>query len=224
MTSPRPLPPARVYTDPISSRARFYELKLAPELLWNGFNYGLGERRNLTAHDPNWLGGILTSGKITRGLRDQLVPEGWTISNDLNYATVVHPEKLFQIAVSSADGDAGNPFGNPSTRAEKGIATELAIESNQASFHEFMPNDFPAPKRKRPTYLFLYNVDDETGTVGAELALPIAIGDDGLIREWQERIPLFPPDLDAGTRLRDDADDGGGSGEDIRIEIERRAS
>lgn len=226
MTSPQPLPPTTVYTDPISARARLYELGLVPELLWKGLNYGLGERRNLTAHDPNWLVGILTSGKIIRGLRDQLVPAGWTTSDDLNYATVVHPDGHFQIAVSSADVAAGNPFGNPSTRAEKGIATELAVESNQVGFYTLMPADFPAPQptRKRPTFLFLYNIDDETGIVGAELALPIAIGDDRLIRKWQERIPLFATDISTAPKLRDRAQDDGANGDDIHIEIERRAN
>lgn len=215
------LPAPIIYSDPITARVRFAELRLTPEELWAGFNFGLGERRNLTANDPPWLWGILTSGKVTRGLRDQLVQNGWTIANYLNYATVVHPDGLLQIAVSSADGDAGNPYGNPSTRAEKGIATELAVQVNQAGFHSILPDDFPAPKRRMPTYLFLYHVDDIVSQASAELALPIGISEDGLIREWQERIPLFPLDLDGGQRLRDGTEDGG---EDIHIEVERRAS
>ncbi len=200
-----------------------YQLGLKPEQLHAGLSYGIAERRNLTANDPLWLWGILTTGKITRGLRDQLVQAGagWKISNKMNYATVIHPDGLLAIAVSSANGDAGNPLGHPSTRAEKGIATELAVKSNQAGFYTIMPHDFPAPKPSMPTYLFLYNFDDDTGIVGAELSLPIGISEDGLIRAWQERIPLFPSPFDPVPRVVDDDADGGG-GEDIDIEVERR--
>jgi hypothetical protein len=221
---PKFQPSPIVYDDPIKARERLHQLGLTPEQLRAGLGYGITERRNCTANDPLWLVGILTTGKITRGLRDQLVKQGWTVDNRLNYATVIHPTGQLAIAVSSANEHAGDPFNNPSTRAEKGIATDLAVTENQAGFWMILPQDFRAPPEHLPTYLFLYHINDDKGILGAELSLPIRVSEDGLIREFRERIPLFPADLDDGVRRQEDDADPGGGGEEIHIEVERRAS
>ena len=222
MAQAQPLPDPVVYADPTMARQRLYQLGLTPERLWSAFNFGIAERRNCTANDPVWLPGILTSGKIMRGLRDELVPLKWTISNKLGYATVVHPGGLLAIGVSSGDRSAGDPAGHPSTKTEKGPATEHAVAVNQLGFWNVAPGDFPPPPATTPTYLFLYCVDDDAGIVGAELSLPIFLSPDGRIHDWQERIPLFLSDPNAGTRNLGDADDD--DGEEIRIDIERLAS
>lgn len=226
MTFSRLTPTPAVYSEPIAARSRLAALGLGPESLWDALNYGLAERNNLTANDPLWLWGILTSGKITRGLRDQLVPLGWEICNDRTYATVIHPNRLLQIAVSSGDTDTGNPLGHPATRVEKGIATELAVKSNQSGFHSILPDDFSNPTNPMPTYLFLYCMNDASGTASAELALPIGISDDGIVREWLERIPLFPVDFHEAERIPvdDDEHDDEHDGDPYHVEIERRVS
>jgi hypothetical protein len=212
----------RVSRDPASVADRLRELGLNEQLLRTAVDYGIKLSADCTLHDPPSLSGILAWGKITRGLRDQLVPQGWTTSNAQNYASTIHPRGAAALVVAAGDAFTGLEERTPSTRSDKGPATRDAVDANQASFAEVDPSyPWPAPPvRPTQTWLLLHHMDDESGTVRIELSLPADISAEGFITAWRERLILEPlPVVPNPSLLTDSQGDEG----ELEIRIERRA-
>ena len=211
----------KVYWKPVDVADRLSYLDLTPDVLWDAVLYGQGYAAECTLNDPPSTRGFITWGKTNRMLRDLLIPKGWSQANAQNYATTVHPSGSSAIAVASGDSYTGIPDKRPSTRTDKGPATEQAIAVNQLSFAS-IPGSGPEWEQ-RQTWLLLHYLDEESDEVRAELSLPTAISPEGRVGEWQERIILPPPSdgtVGRGATLVDDTP--GDSGE-IDVPVEKRA-
>lgn len=196
---------------------RLAQLGLTIEVLREAVAMGEAARNSCTANDPVIAPGFLAWARTTRGLRDCLAVPGWQRSSDGGLETVVSPEGKLAIAVATGDDATGRIGGSPKTKYSKGPATAAAIEQNQLSFlfadsAPIVPGPVPT---ERVTWLLL--IARGTEEVRCELSLPKAIGDDGRVESWSERIILGPIGRD-GEPTVTPADQE----PDIVVEVSRR--
>lgn len=178
-------------------------------LTWSGFTLN---------HPPVGVG-ISAWTEAVAALREQVLPEGWTRSDERNYALAVSPDGLIAINVATGDGGTGRPNANPSNKAPKGSSTADAITTNQ---HQ-LELDLPVPDVPHirgddgplTWFLLLHRADAE---IRCELSLPSAMSPDGRITRWQERIILAPIPID-GAAVEIEAP----AGPDLDIEVKRKA-
>ena len=192
--------------------ARLAQLSLRQSELTPAVQLGLAAAVGCTRHDPLNLPGLLQWGRTIRGLRDALVPHGWTSENDQNFPTVVNPEGTLAISVAGGDYYTGRSDGTPSTRSKKGPVTRAAVQQNQLCFAIVggelvtapLPDSTPLP---RSTWLLLHYHDREAAEMRMELSLPAGLDDEDIVTAWHERILLAPlntayePPLDEGTDI-----------------------
>ena len=177
---------------------------------------GEAARNSCTANDPVITPGFLAWARTTRGLRELLAPAGWQRSSEGGLETVVAPDGKLAVAVATGDEATGQPDNSPKTKYSKGPATVAAIEQNQLSLFADLEPVVPGPvPTDRVTWLLLIarGVDE----VRCELSLPQAIGDDGKIESWSERIILAPVGRD-GEPTVTPADQE----PDVVVEVSRR--
>lgn len=209
----------QVYSEPVSAAGKLHELGVREDVLQEAIQSGLQHAFACTRHDPPILPGILAWGKIMRHLRDRLVPGGWEMSNARNYATVIHPQGGFAVAVAAGDANTGRPDLTPSTRTEKGPATRDAVHQNQLTFAD-VSESFPRPKKEpgKQTWLLLHYADEEAEEIRAELSLPVHMGAQGHVTAWRERIILRP--IPFTTNPPEEGEDGG----DLDIAVKPRGT
>lgn len=177
-----------------------------------------------TDNDPVTARGFTFWAKTVRGLRDRLMPSGWT-KNVINkcFPLTMHPDGNVAIAVSGGDADTGIEVGRPTTRSTKGKATKDAVHQNQQVF-EF--NGVPRIQKTKglATWVLLIHEDLDIEEVRLELSLPSKVNKENYVDEWLERIIL--PSIPFGD-LSGMAAPGEpiapSSTEVIEIEVQRRA-
>jgi len=197
---------------------RLAVLGLTVDALRDAVGMGEAARNSCTANDPAIAPGFLAWAKTTRGLRDGLAPADWRRSSDGGLETVVSPDGKLAIVVATGDEATGRIAGSPKTKYSKGPATAAAIEQNQLSFLFATPEPIvpgPVPS-ERVTWLLL--IARGTDEVRCELSLPKAIGDDGKVETWAERIILEPVGCDAEPAVTPADQEP-----DIVVEVSRRA-
>ena len=176
-------------------------------------------------NDPPLAPGFSAWARMVRALREYLLPQGWSRSDENNYSVVISPDDLMMIAVATGDDKTGNPHESPTTKSSKGPSTVEAVTTNQQQMNlNFVFPDLAAPARpveagkERTTWILL--VHRGMGEVRCELSLPTSMGTDGRIDAWRERIVLgsIPTDPDTIEILPQPSDLP-----DISIDIKRRA-
>lgn len=208
-----------VYVEPVDKASRLDALGLNEPLLLEAVGLGSGYALDCTAHDPPNMAGIMAYGKITRALRDRLVPQGWESNDSRGYSTTIHPNRTYAIVVAGGDAHTGLPDQTPSTRSEKGPATKDAVAVNQRSFAE-LGDDFRRAMEPTgmQTWFLLHYEDMTTHEIRSELALPAAMTGDGRIAMWRERVILSPIPIDRSTVALEASDEPA-----LDIPVERRA-
>lgn len=188
---------------------RLDELGLLAQDLSDAVEWGGNHLAYSTANEPPSGPGQIVWIKTVRGLREKLIPHGWTPNNSDNYATVVSPQGNVAIAVAAGDektGKLGRP--NPTTKNRKGRNTRQVVGENQLSFKEISAGLPPAQEIKgKQTWILLIAVDEERDEIVAELSLPEHVGKNGFISEWRERIILRSTPFGAPNEAGED-DDG----------------
>lgn len=192
------------------------QLKLTP--LAESVKAGYLARASCTPNDPPFIPALLQWSRTVRVLREHLIPEGWSKSDDSNYCVVRSPDKRIAIAVSSGCENTGNLVLMPTTKCPKGPSTVDAVVSNAAqySLFGFEPKLNPlADDSDCATWLLLFYVARDE--LRSELSLPAAMGDDGRPNAWMERIilPAVPLDPVEPTQLPD-------FGPDLDVHVTRR--
>jgi len=190
-----------VFSEPLAVGERLAELGLTVEALRDAVLAGESARNGCTPNDPPIAPGFVAWQLATRTLREFLAPDGWTRS-DAGINTVVHPDGEVAIVVGAGDDRTGLPHANPRTRYARGPATVDAIERNiqPGLFDHLLPKN--ASDRRKTYVLLICRVNEE---VRSELSLPAAVGNDGRVECWFERILLDPISL--GTQIDPDSDD-----------------
>lgn len=189
---------AVLYADPASVDARLKELGLTEPALLRAVKAGYIARANCTENHPPLFPPIAAWSEAVRTLRDVLKPDGWTRFNDQNSPKTVSPDGSVSIIVSTGNDATGNPSIEPATTSSKGPTTADAIEVNR-SMQLYLPGmDLPVSlndgDEKVSTWILLaHHAKNE---LRAELSLPLAVGTDGRVSVWQERIILNSQPLD----------------------------
>lgn len=168
-------------------------------------------------HPPVGIG-ISAWTEAVAALREQLLPIGWTRTDERNYALVLHPDSTIAINVAAGDPGTGRPEATPSNKAPKGVSTANAISVNQQQLELDLPvPDVPHIRGEEGPvtwFLLLHRAQSE---IRCELSLPSAMSSDGRITRWQERIILSPIPLDEAS-----IDIAVPQGPDIEIEVRRK--
>ena len=187
---------ASIFWGPAEVEDRLYQLDLTQTSLWESVKYGQAFAAECTIHDPSVGKSVIAWTKVTRRLRDFLVPKGWLKENPNNYEMTVHPDRRLGIVASAGDSNTGIQDRTPMTRVQKGVMTKRIINDNQPSFSDvsFDPK-WRKPTEKRKTWILLFHIyGRNSDKVRAELSLPVATNLDGRVSVWEERIILSDPD------------------------------
>jgi hypothetical protein len=207
-----------VFCSPAEVVERLTQLGVSAEMLREAVKKGQFARDNCTEDDPPATPGIYAWGRTTRGLREILRPLGWRRCDAGNYSRTINDGAGIAIAVSAGDDATGRPAVNPKTRYRKGPLTAAVVARNIAQL-ELFDNHSPPPPHdelsQEPITWFLLIAATES-EVRCELSLPSAIGFDGRIEKWKERIILEPVQLDPEPMETTDA------GPEIVVEVTRR--
>jgi hypothetical protein len=210
-----------VFSTPATKTSRLHDLGIVETVLRAAAEWGLRYTFDCTLHDPPGTAGFLAWSKITRGLRDRLVPQGWKASHPSNFAITSDPRGTYAIAVFAGNAATGFADRWPSNRTDKGPATMVAIQQNQRSFAE-ISEDFRrlgVPLSTKQTWLLLHFVDEEAEEIRLELSLPAEVSEDGYVVAWRERILLTPISLPSEPVAITDPDD-----DRIDVDVQRRAN
>jgi hypothetical protein len=203
--------------------------KAADRLAELGLSVGLIERvvrradadvSTFTELDPPIMQGLTRWGRISRYLREELVPDGWTYDNPRNLARTIHPSGEFAIVAATGDELTGLAGLLPTTRYRKGDATVQAVGVNEQLTFDFgdgFTMDMTADAGALLTWILLFFEDEAEFRV--ELSLPDGI-EDGRITSWAERIVLPPFPRDQAVMLP--LFDVHGPDEHVVVEVSRR--
>ena len=197
---------------------RLAELGLSIGLIERVIRRADADVGTFTELDPPIMVGLTRWGRISRYLREELVPDGWTYDNPRNLARTIHPSGEFAIVAATGDELTGLIGLLPTTRYRKGDATVQAVAVNEQltfDFGDAFTSDLTADAGALLTWFLLFFEDEAEFRV--ELSLPDGI-EDGRITSWAERIilPPFPRDQLAMLPLFDVPD------EHVVVEVTRR--
>lgn len=226
----------RVFIESVEVDDKLKQLGLTDQLLLDPVKRGFFAWLNCTQNHPPAFPGIMAWGEANCGLREGLLPLGWERYNDRNLPLTINRETGVALTVSSGDECTGIEGLIPRTRNPKGITMQEATSSNRAQLGLFSDMDVPPDPadleaiEEWSTWLLLTYRDTVTRKVRCELSRPIAIGIDGRVDGWAERIILgsIPFDGDEVSLTRDNGRGGNGSGSEdgndaIQVEVRRRA-
>jgi hypothetical protein len=211
-----------VRTKQIDITDRLAALGLRYEILRDAILAGEIARDSCTANDPANAPGFDAWARTVRSAREILIPMGWKRHDVAGLPMIVSPKEEFAIVIGTGDNATGDPEGQPRTRYPKGPSTAAAVECNRRQLKLFEPNQpVEAVKNGSSTpdlvtlYLLRNRVDE---MVFCELSIPAAIGPDGHVEEWAERIILERISLgpDFGNNGPQDG------GEEIVVDVRRR--
>lgn len=206
-----------IRTTPDEVDAALADLNLTLEPLLEAVRAGYLARTSCTANDAPFYPALSQWNRTVRVLREKLLVDGWSKSDDGNYCVVVSPENSVAIAAASGCENTGNPTLMPTTKSAKGPSTVDAVLVNAMQLH--LPGIVPPPTAVavdgRVTWLLLFHCDERE--LRAELSLPASMGDDGRPDAWKERI-IFPT-IPLDPILPDVAPD---FGPDFEIDVKRR--
>ena len=204
---------------------RLREMQLSDEALRTSLELAYIAASACTENEPRSAPGSTVWARAVGGLRDQVIPDGWTIDRAANYETTVSPDESRAVAVATGTKETGRTGGlPPRTKTPKGPATRRAVEHNsQLSFADVNPDEFEGAIKRDPsereTWLVLHHFDRDAKEIRRELSLPDAM-EGSTITGWRERIILDPIPFDADIEI--DYDDAGD--DHVEVEVRRRAS
>jgi hypothetical protein len=202
---------------------RLAELGLTVELIERVVRRADADVSTFTEFDPPIMLGLTRWGRISRYLREELVPRGWTYDNPRNLARTIHPDGEFAIVAATGDELTGLAGLLPSTRYRKGDATVQAVAVNEQLTFDFgdgfaaeLTAELTVDANALLTWILLFFEDEHEFRV--ELSLPDGI-EDGRITSWAERIilPPFPRDENTISTLFDDEPE-----QHVVVEVTRR--
>lgn len=217
------LPEVLVYSKAHEVAGALDALGLTLEIVHESVREGVQPRLHCTLNDPDYLLGIIASGKITTAFRDRVVrqPLKWQRQKVDHQERTVSPDERVAVVVAGGDADTGKDPGNPTTVSQKGKATRQAIALNQYSFADIDPSfSVVLMPTNDQVWMLLYFIDEEADEVRLELSLPAYMEDD-YVTGWTRRIilPSVSIDRDPDKKGKPEEDDT----EAYKADLSRRA-
>ena len=208
-----------VHSKEVMVRRRLDELfdGLTPDLLRESVLEGAEYIFACTDNDAKQAPGYIGWDKITRAVRERLIPLGWCRSDEHNQARTTSPDGSVTIVIAAGNDLTGiEGDSQPTTRSPKGPVTASAVEVNQRSFAEVMDDPAFIKPPTPETWILLYYVDEDAEEIRVELSFPEQIASNGFVAIWNERI-ILPAISLGGPGTSADADE-----EDEAVESEIR--
>ncbi len=197
-----------VYQGP-QAIARLAELGLLPEDLITAVHAAEMERRSGSPFEPNVAAAMRAWFTGVRTLAEQLAPRGWIKVESKGLPRVLNPSTAIAIAVLSGDTETGRfePGTDPRSKSPRGTQSALLVHSNEVQLHlpHLEPEHQPLPPEVEQFTWWLLIYSDGENNLGAELSLPVGLGEDGRLSDWAERIIIDLPDF--GSTPHHDQDD-----------------
>ncbi len=221
-----------VYQGLIEVTDKLAVMGLTVKILSDAILAGEAARDMCTANDPQTAAGYDAWARATKSLREQLTTQGWERSDEGGLPVIVSRSGDLAVTVATGDentgwtvdGNTGHPV-SPRTKYAKGATTIALVTLNriQPDFWEPDREEITVPDPTRKTWFLLRIRDGES--VRAELSLPAAIGDDGHVEEWLDRIILPPISLKPGGGILEQPspDSGDERGIEIDVPVRRRS-
>jgi hypothetical protein len=176
-----------------------FELRVVLEALERGGS----EAAMTTPHNAASSFGYRRWDGMVAGLRDQLVPHGWTSERPGGLEMVRRADNRVQITGSLGDSNVGNDQADPSCQHEKGESSDAAMRTNQLTLDGLVGDD-PTWKPILSWWVLYRFAGLNERRVVPELSLPRE-GVAGHVSSWAVRILL--PEFEVG----------GGDGIDVGV-------
>lgn len=199
---------------------------LTVKILNDAIVAGEAARDMCTANDPQTAGGYDAWARATKSLREQLTADGWKRNDEGGLPVVISPSGDLAVTVATGDENTGWTVDrntglpvSPRTKYAKGATTIALVTRNrmQPDFWEPDQEQVKVPDPARKTWFLLRIRDGES--VRAELSLPAAVGDDGHVEEWLDRIILPPISLKPGGGILEQPSPESGDDRGIEIDV-----
>jgi hypothetical protein len=185
--------------------------------------------RNLCTPDhPRIYLGMTSWGEGNAALRFVLGKkrQPWTRYEKQNIPRAVNPEKTIAITLLAGDANTGNPDPRvvPQPKRRRQEASQKLVVNNVEPFLPGLEPDEDADAQAKLHYLLWYRkVSQEGDFVYSELSLPTAVGDNGTIEEYLDRIILPVIDMSQGPGSDDD-DRRDDQDPDLDVPVQRRTA
>jgi hypothetical protein len=199
--------------------------ELGVDLAWiiRSLQRGDAEARTVSLLAPKGFEGTTRWGRSAEAFREETTEAGWTPDDTLNIARSVNPAGDLSIVVTTGSKGTGEAEKSPSTKYNKGSGVAASVATNALVLDfdaEFLaktglPSAEAAAKMQTWFLLFLL----VGNKIYSELSLPDAIGQDGFITSWRERI--INPVIELGPDLVIGEDDTGPT-DPVNVPVSRR--
>ena len=187
--------------DPVLVDSRLANLRLTRDDLTAALEAGIAATQNITPHNPVMAAGFSRWSETVRGLRDQLVPNGWSAKGVDGLSVVLN--KKIAVAISVSSGDEATGLDEvPSTRNPKSGFSDRPVLEQQGVFDAVEASAPQAVDKQRIrgyTEWILLHTNDSDGNVRSELSRPGSLDGSGRVNGWIERIDLG--EIDGGSTL-----------------------
>jgi len=189
---------------------RLAQLDLTVDLFFEALDRAAADVRRCTDFDAPAMRGFTFWSRTNRYLAENLTQQGWGYTSRDSILRVIHPSASHAMTAISAAGGVGNLKAGVRSKNPKGSAMAELVEKNgQLAFLSHDEVLYGRELDQIPTWCLLYKWNRDGVT--AELSMPVKMNGK-FVNEWQERIPLYLPDLGdpgADIALLDDPGDGG---------------
>ena len=188
-----------VHADPFSMITALEKLDLSVPILHRAVESGYLAKANATPNHPPLYPSFVAWGDTICSLRNELIPRGWSKTNERNWPRVIHPSGEIALTVATGNEHTGSPNFMPATKSTKGPSTIQAIEinRNQGWLPGFEPELDALEKlddEQPVTWILLGHFAQNE--IRCELSLPISSNEEGRVVLWGERILLPSVPLD----------------------------
>lgn len=200
---------ALIVKNPIEITNRLAGLGWTADELLEVVSAMVGARRSCTENHPPSAGGWMSWSEGTRRLREIGLPKGLLRANTDGIPWTTDKGRGIRFVVANTDDGTGIDNRVPQNRSKKGAATDRAIDVNQTSIFDYIPEPpvvplsriVPSPGMLVSWYLCVFADGD---IVRAELSCPIET-ENGYFADFVEQIYLLTGEaLDKLVKRKDD--------------------
>ncbi|MFJ2202392.1 hypothetical protein [Streptomyces violaceusniger] len=188
-------------------------LGVSVKLFSDAADYAAEQARMCTEYDAPSMPGSVFWSRMNRYLAEVLTDREvydppWKYTRRDSILRVVHPSGSLAITAISGYGRIGDLDAKVRSKNPKGRAMAYLVENNakfdaatgQGILYSNDDLEFGRELDDIPLWFLLYGRDKDTGSLAAELSLPVKM-EGQFVNEWSKRIPVFTGKADPGINL-----------------------